>query len=209
MAHQFLQSVYAESSHPAVKGDLDLLERLKELAPGRRGLDAGCGAGARDVYNFWLSGFDIWGIDAVEENIRVSKQLHPEIADRLSVANLVEPLPFEDEAFDFVICDAVIQHIPRDAVEGVTLPELARVLRSGGVLQMMFKHGQGLLTVFDRDYGVQRSFQLHDEHRILDILKQRGLELVEEASQDKPGGIMYFTDPKPTDHCVFYARKVA
>jgi len=52
VAHQFLQSVYIKSSHAALKGDVDLLERLKELTPGRRGLDAGCGAGARDVYYF-------------------------------------------------------------------------------------------------------------------------------------------------------------
>lgn len=65
------------------------------------------------------------------------------------------------------------------------------------------------MTIYDRDYSAERSFQLYDEHRVLAILKRHNMELVEESSREKPGGIMYFTDPKPVDHCVFYARKVS
>ena len=207
VAHQLLQSVYIRSSHPALKGDMDLLERLKELIPGRRGLDAGCGAGARDVYDFWNNGYDIYGIDAVEENIQVAKQLHPEIADRVSVADMRYPLKFADGSFDFVICSAVIQHIAPEQVFDVTLRELARVLNSGGILQLMFKNGHGVETVFDRDYGVDRSFQLYDEQDILRNLKSYGMSLVEGEDSEALGGIMYFTDPKPMQHCVFFARK--
>ena len=207
VAHQLIQSVYIHSSHPALKGDLDLLERLKELIPGRSGLDAGCGAGARDVYDFWNSGYDIYGIDAVEENIRVAKQLHPEIADRVSVADLRYPIEFADRSFDFVICSAVIQHIAPEQVLEVTLRELARVLKADGVLQLMFKNGRGVTTVYDRDYGVERSFQLYDEHELLQALDSYGLRLVESENPNSLGGIMYFTDPKPVDHCVFYVKK--
>ena len=208
VAHQLIQSVYLRSSHPALKGDLDLLERLKELTPDTRGLDAGCGAGARDVHQFWREGYDIYGIDAVEENVQMAKQLHPEIADRVSVADMRYPLTFLDRDFDFIICSAVIQHIAPDLVFDVTLPELARVLRPNGVLQLMFKNGHGVKTVFDRDYGVERSFQLYDEHEILETLSRYGIRLVEAPTSDLLGGLMYFTDPKPVDHCVFYARKV-
>ena len=207
VAHELLQSIYIRSSHAALKGDLDLLERLKELVPGGRGLDAGCGAGARDVYNFWIVGYDIYGVDAVEENIQKAKELHPEIADRVSVADLRLPLEFSNESFDFIICSAVIQHIEPDRTFKVTLPELARTLKPGGVLQLMFKNGSGLTTVFDRDYGVERSFQLYDEHEILRALQSHRLMLVEAEDPDHLGGIMYFTDPKPVDHCVFHVRK--
>ncbi|MBL7166932.1 MAG: class I SAM-dependent methyltransferase [Dehalococcoidales bacterium] len=108
VAHGLLQSVYIKSSHPAVRTDLDLLERLKELAPGKQGLDAGCGAGARDVHSFWASGFDIRGIDVIEENIRMAREIHPEIAGRVTVADLAGPLPYDDASFDFVMCNAVI-----------------------------------------------------------------------------------------------------
>ena len=33
VAHQYLQSVYIAASHPDLKGDIDLLERLKKLVP--------------------------------------------------------------------------------------------------------------------------------------------------------------------------------
>ena len=73
----------------------------------------------------------------------------------------------------------------------------------------MFKNGTGLLSVFDRDYGVERAFQLYDEREVLSILEQESLELIEVGTPDKLGGIMYFTDSKLTDHCVFFTRKVA
>ena len=144
VAHQLVQSVYIRSSHPALKGDLDLLVRLRELTPGPRGLDAGCGAGARDVYQFWREGYDIYGIDAVEENIEMAKKLHSEIADRVSVADMRHSLNYPDRDFDFIVCSAVIQHISPDRVFEVTLPELARILRPNGVLQFMFKNGHGV-----------------------------------------------------------------
>ena len=90
---------------------MDLLNRVVELARGNRGLDAGCGAGARDVHLLYTWGYDIYGIDAVEENISLGRELHPEIANKLSVADLREPLSFESGFFDFVLCNAVIQHL--------------------------------------------------------------------------------------------------
>ena len=76
VSREFLQSVYVKSSHPGLKNDWDAWERLKELAPGKRGLDAGCGAGARDVFYLWSEGYDMVGVDAVEENIQVARELH-------------------------------------------------------------------------------------------------------------------------------------
>jgi len=207
VSHQFLQSIYIESSHPRLTSDLDLIERLKTLVSGKRGLDAGCGAGARDVYSFWSDGYDIFGIDAVKENIGIAIKLHPEIANRLSVTDLREKLPFSDASFDFVMCNAVIQHIKPEIVKKVTLPELCRVLKRDGVLQLMFKNGSGVLAIFDKDYGVERTFQLYDEHEILKVLDSLGMELIESESEEQLGGLMFFTDPKHARHCVFHMRK--
>lgn len=206
VAHQYLQSVYIKASHPQLKGDVSLLHRLKELAPGKRGLDAGCGAGARDVYQLWQDGYDIRGVDAVPENIHLARKLHPEIADRVQVHDLREPLPFSTDHFDFVMCNAVIQHIEPESVQTIVLPELARVLRPGGVLQLMFKNGRGVQTVYDKDYETQRTFQLYSEKDLLRTLTRQKLKLIE-ARDEKLGGIMFFTDPKPMEHCVFYMRK--
>ena len=145
VSHGFIQSVYTKTSHPGLKDDFSLIRRLQELVPpGSRGLDAGCGAGARDVFYYWRSGYDIYGIDAVEENIRVAEELHPEIAHRVSVADLTESLDHLDNFFDFVLCNSVIQHILPESVKVVTMPELVRVLKKGGFLQLMFKTGHGV-----------------------------------------------------------------
>lgn len=206
VTHEYLQSVYVKSSNPALQGDTDLHERLKEIVPGKRGLDAGCGAGARDVYLFWKSGYDMWGVDAVQENIDIAYQLHPEISDRVQTHDLRLPLPFESQSFDFVMCNAVIQHIAPDKVFGTVLPELVRVLRFDGVLQLMFKNGDGIQSVYDKDYETERVFRLYDEHKILEKLRDQGMRLVP-AEREKLGGIMYFTDPKPMEHTVFFMRR--
>ena len=189
---------------------MDLLNRVAELAPGARGLDAGCGAGARDVYLLHTWGYDVYGIDAVEDNISLGKKLHPEIADNLCVADLREPLPFEKASFDFVLCNAVIQHLPPETTEIITIPELTRVLAPDGVLQLMFKIGSGVVTVSDQAYGadsVDRSFQLYNEYRLLQILEDCGCTLVEAAGSEDLGGMLYFSDPKPMRYCAFWVKK--
>ena len=207
ITHDFVQSHYVAETNPAPTDDLDLMTRLKELvAPGAVGLDAGCGAGARDVYYYWRDGYDILGIDAVEENVAVARTLHPEIADRISVADLTRPLDFPDESFEFVLCNAVIQHIAPDKVMEVTLPELVRVLKIGGLLQLMFKTGEGIVTVYDVDYQANRTFQLYDQDVLLRRLAALGTCVVP-AEGDALGGVMLFQDTKPMRHCVFYSRK--
>lgn len=207
VSHNFIQSTYIEASHPGLTGDTDLMERLRELIPpASRGLDAGCGAGARDVYYYWERGYDIRGVDSVEENIQEARRRHPEIADRVALADLRQPLDFPDSGFDFIICNAVIQHIEPEITHGTTLPEFARVLKPGGFLQLMFKNGRGTATVYDRDYASDRTFRLYNTDEVIDRLLDNGLSVVPQEG-DKLGGVMFFKDPKPMDHCVLFARK--
>ena len=213
LAHEDKHSRYSrydKVSHPRLTGDMALLSRATDLASGKRSLDAGCGAGARDVALLHSQGFDAYGIDAVEENIDLGRKLHPEIADKINVADLREPLPYKSGFFDLILCNAVIQHLSPEDVESTTLPEFARVLAPGGVLQLMFKVGSGIAAVSDSAFGtdgVARTFQLYEEDRLLNILSEAGCSLVEEDSSDKLGGLMYFTDHKPMRYCVFWVRK--
>ena len=205
-----LRQVFANRSHPEFREDRDLYRRLAELAIPGRGLDAGCGAGALEMSYLTELGFEMSGLDAVAENIRVARSQHPEFADRLRVADIQDPLPFDDSSFEIVLCNAVIQHVPRDAVFDSVLPEFARVLRPGGVLQLMFKPGSGVETAVDGAYGsagVARSFVLYDERELLEALATLGLRLVEEGPDGKMGGLLYFEDNKPMRHCVFWAPK--
>tara|TARA_B100001750_G_C15501078_1_gene597227 strand:- start:683 stop:1378 length:696 start_codon:yes stop_codon:yes gene_type:complete len=204
--HEFIQSDFSNMSHSKLADELNILRRMKGLIPlGARGLDAGCGAGARDVYLYWKDSYDMFGFDAGEENIAVAKSQHPEIADRVFVGNLNDSIPYEDSSFDFLTCNAVIQHIERDIVMGSVLPEFARVLRPGGILQLMFKVGTGDITIYDKDYGVDRFFRLYSADQILLRLEELGMEIIEEE-ENGLGGVMYFTDTKPVEHCLLFAR---
>ena len=204
--HEFIQSDFSNISHSKLADELNILRRMKGLIPlGARGLDAGCGAGARDVYLYWKDSYDMFGFDAGEENIAVAKSQHPEIANRIFVGNLNNLIPYEDNWFDFLTCNAVIQHIERDIVMGSVLPEFARVLRPGGILQLMFKVGSGDITIYDKDYGVDRFFRLYSADQILLRLEELGMEIVEEE-ENGLGGVMYFTDTKPVEHCLLFAR---
>lgn len=202
-----LQRMFLDTTNPDLKGNHSLLDHLKTLIPGTTGLDAGCGAGAIDVADMLADGYDIWGIDVVPENIQAGVDHHPNLKDRIKTADLAKSLFFPQKTFDFVLCNAVIQHIKPNIVYDTTLPELARILKTDGVLQLMFKIGNGITNVFDEDYGVFRAFQLFQEFKILEILNKQGMELIESGNGDGLGGMMYFTNPKADRYCVFYTRK--
>lgn len=198
---------YTDSSSPVLANDGDLIAHLMDqLRPGARGLDAGCGPGARDVLIYRKAGFDLHGIDAVAENIRLAVELHPGLDEYLSTADLGEPLSFADQHFDFLLCNCVIQHIPQTRLESCTFPEFARVLKPGGVLQLMFKSGNGIARIRDPEYGVDRTFQLYPPEQILDLLEQNGFRLIAEEDGEW-GGVIHFSDPKEMPHCVLFARR--
>ena len=78
----------------------------------------------------------------------------------------------------------------------MVMKELERVIIKKGVIQLMFKNGEGSLSVYDKDYGVERSFQLYDETGLLEILLQQGMTLVPAESPGCLGGLLYFADGK-------------
>ena len=99
-----LRQVFANRSHPEFREDRDLYRRLAELATPGPGLDAGCGAGALEMSYLTELGFEMFGLDAVPENVEIARRLHPEFGDRIMVADLREPLPFDDANFQVVLC---------------------------------------------------------------------------------------------------------
>ena len=202
-----IQSTYRESTHPRLMSDADLIERLKELVPApARGLDVGCGAEARDVAHLYSCGYDVAGVDGVAEVIAAAVTIHPELAERLTVADVREPLPFPSRSLDFVVCNSVLQHVTPEAVEAIVLPSLAGLLAPSGVLLLAFKSGIGELSIYDRDFRATRSFILHDEVKIADWLSASGLNLIPRG-KEFPGGLIRFRDGKGVPHVVGFWSK--
>ena len=104
-----------------------VIEKIRELAPEMRGdyLDVGSGNGEL--------------IDRVVRAFPVRPRACDYRGDLLAldgvsveVANLnVDPLPYPDASFDLVTCTEVIEHLEHHRA---ALREMARVMRSGGVL---------------------------------------------------------------------------
>ncbi len=121
-------------------GDIDiyLFDQIQkgQFTPGMKILDAGCGGG-RNIVWFMRNGFEVSAIDLDEGSVRAIQDLAKQIAPELSPENFrtatLDSIPFSDESFDLVICNAVL-HFAEDRTQfDRWLAELWRVLKPGGM----------------------------------------------------------------------------
>jgi SAM-dependent methyltransferase len=111
--------------------------QLGRLNPGERVLDLGSGAGTDSLVAAQMVGEQghVTGIDMTPAMLTKARAAAAEmgLANVEFVEGEAEQLPFEDESFDVVISNGVIDLIPdKDAV----FSELHRVLARGGRLQI-------------------------------------------------------------------------
>jgi SAM-dependent methyltransferase len=107
------------------------------LEPGERVLDLGCGAGTDSLVAAQMVGPSghVTGIDMTREMLAKARAAAAAMGREnvQFVEGEAESLPFEDEAFDVVISNGVIDLIPD---KGAVFSELHRVLRPGGRIQI-------------------------------------------------------------------------
>jgi ubiquinone/menaquinone biosynthesis C-methylase UbiE len=102
---------------------------------GHRVLDAGCGSGPLSAA-LRAKGAIVTGFDSSSAMVELARQRLGENA-ALHVADLSQPLPFADGAFDDVVASLVLHYL-RDWME--PLAELRRVLKPGGRLILSVNH---------------------------------------------------------------------
>src|SRR5262245_591841 len=132
----------------------DIYLGLLDISAGERVLDVGCGSGAvtREIARrVGRTGLAV-GRDPSPALLAVARDL----AHETGVGDHVEfregdalRLPFPDRSFDAAVCVTVLSHVPNGEA---AIPELARVLRSGG-----------RLGVFDQDTDMT-AFTHPDRH---------------------------------------------
>lgn len=102
---------------------------LLERAHAARLLDVGCGTGVVTAAALAL-GAEVIAVDADPVMVELAARRHPYATIRQAA---LPGLPFEDEEFDAVAGNFVINHVP-DTAE--SLRELHRVLRPGGTIAL-------------------------------------------------------------------------
>lgn len=97
---------------------------------------AGCGRGDH-VAHFQERGATVTGVDASEAAVATARERHPDAA--FAVVDLADGLPFASDAFDVVVSNLVLSHVPDWAP---VLDAFERVLRPGGTLVVSTIHPQ-------------------------------------------------------------------
>jgi ubiquinone/menaquinone biosynthesis C-methylase UbiE len=125
-------------------------EMLARYAPPpARVIDLGCGGGRVGIA-LKQSGYQVSGLDLVRDMIGIARELYAEnqIALRLMQAD-IRSIPCADDRYDVaLIFIAALQHIPARPNRRKVLGEVARILRSGGVLILALDNLAPALTCY-------------------------------------------------------------
>ncbi len=117
---------YDATPNPVVAFDERVTPALIEPRRDERILDAGCGTG-RHIGRLLAAGATVTGMDFSAGMLAVAAARYPEVD--LVEADLQARWPFDDGAFDAVLCALVGEHLDDlDTVAG----EMRRVIRPGG-----------------------------------------------------------------------------
>ena len=153
----------------------DVIAAEIERFPSGRILDVGCGNG--NLFNLLSKGkYELYGVDFSENMIFEAKR-NCKAKASFSVAD-AENLPFGDDSFDIIVCNASFHHyIHPDVVLG----EMHRVLKSGGRVLIGDPYMPGvvrpLLNVFLR-FSDSGDYHIYGFDEMKRLFRKSGLDLV-------------------------------
>lgn len=170
--------------------DLYLLDQVLKgrFNPSMKILDAGCGEG-RNLTYFLQNNYAVAGIDSNPGAIRmlqfVARSLNPSLTKDNFIEGKIEAMPYENGAFDLVICSAVLHFAENHAHFEKMMDEICRVTKKGGLIFIRTASSIGiedkLGTSVDGVYNIpdgSRRYLIHRRH-VEEIAKKYQLEYVE------------------------------
>ncbi len=150
------------------------LARFESMLPGKKILDAGCGAG-RDVEYFSEDGFDVIGIDISEGLLKVAKKKFPK-------GNFKKmdfrKTTFKDNTFDGIWSMAGLVHLPKTEIKKA-LKEFYRILKPYGIIYISVKRGKGSREIKkDILQGEPRIYYFFEKDEMEELIRNAGFKIV-------------------------------
>jgi len=136
IAIEIRRDVFGEDIGQTGWRTLDEHKKIADLVrqePAKNGLYVACGSGGPTLDLVERTGRRLTGVDIEQEGIaqarRAAIERKLETMARFEVANCNQPLPFEQDSFDVVVCIDAITHL---SDRFAALADWARILRPGG-----------------------------------------------------------------------------
>ncbi|HSL44736.1 MAG TPA: class I SAM-dependent methyltransferase [Anaerolineales bacterium] len=155
-------------------------------------LEIGCGTGKNTVFLAQI-GAEVHALDFSQGMIERAKEKVKAGHVKFSIADLTQTWPCDDEAYDLLVCNLVLEHI-RDL--SFIFSEASRVLKEGGTFLVNelhpFRQYEGKKARFRRDEGVTEipAF-VHHVSDFVNAAADRGLKLIKLNERwheaDQPG----------------------
>lgn len=179
---------------------VDEFDYFKDIIPGKKVVDIGCGAG-RDAAVFVENDFDYTGIDASEGMLKVA-------SDRVKDGKFIKMdfynLKLLPESFDGFWAAASILHIPKEKTKGV-LNSLKDILKPGGVGFISIKEKTGMdegMIDQNRYGGISRYFAFYTIEEFKKLLEDIGFEVLRTS-------VKVEDDEEETRWLNFFVKKLA
>lgn len=163
-----------------------LLEEIEKEEGGKL-LDVGCGNG-NILYRLVNGRRELYGIDLSKNMVEESRKRLKGDAD-IKAAD-AEHIPYNDDTFDILICNASFHHYPHPQK---VLMEMKRVLKNGGKLligeEYMIQPFRALMN-FSFHFSNSGDFRIYDKHELVKMLKVNGFE-ISEVKRTSSSTILY------------------
>lgn len=148
-----------------------IVEFAKNLEPGAKVLDVGCGSGYPIAAYLSEQGFFVTGIDISEKMIEKAQSLKVKNAEFL----LEDVLTFRAaEKYDGVIAFDAIWHIPQEQQRDIYVV-VADLLNDGGYF--LFTHGKTEGSVSGKMFGEEFYYSALDVEEVHRLLGEHGFEI--------------------------------
>lgn len=163
--------------------EVDWIKKFTTYLPSNgKTLDVGCGYG-RDCKFFSSQSFQSYGIDISSKMVETAKEFDPK--SEFQVMDMMS-LTFNSEFFDGIWCNAALLHLKKDDAI-VALNEFKRVLKTGGVLFLSLKAGEGEKFVADDRYdNAQRFFSYYSQPEIENLLNRADFNIIDINYRQNP-----------------------